>query len=95
MQTLEFLKHIWPDTGQYCIVGKDQQNIVQPKFVDDFATAGQTINKFLKDKQDIYFAMSSWGDKNNRQAVNAKEQKCLWLDIDCGFDQKKRKRLQN
>ena len=91
MQTLEFLKHIWPDTGQYCIVGKDQQNIVQPKFVTDFVSAEKVISKFLRDKQDIYFAMSSWGDKNNRQAVNAKEQKCLWLDIDCGFDHKKRK----
>jgi len=91
MQSLEFLKHILPDSGYYCIVGKDQQNIVQPKFVDTLNKANAVVNNFLKDNQDVYFTMSTWLSNANRQSANAKEQKCLWLDIDCGFDEKKRK----
>ena len=91
MQTKEFLTHIWPESGYYCIVGKDNQNIVQPKFGSDIATATKIIDKFFADKQDVYFAMSTWVTDENRQGSNANEQKCLWLDIDCGFDSKKRK----
>lgn len=91
MQSLDFLKNVLPDTGYYCIVGKDQQNIVQPKFVDSLDKVNEVINKFIRDYQDVYFTMSTWLTNENRQGTNAKEQKCLWLDIDCGFDEKKRK----
>ena len=91
MQTKEFLQHVWSDQGYYCIVGKDQQNIVTPKFIDSIDDAVKVIDRFLEDKQDVYFACSTWTENTERKKHNAKEQKILWLDIDCGFDSKKRK----
>jgi len=91
MQTKEFLQSIWPDNGFYCIVGKDQKNIITPKFVNTINDAVTVSNKLLEDKQDVYFACSSWVENTERKAVNAKEQRIFWLDIDCGFDVKKRK----
>ena len=54
MQTKEFLQHVWSDQGYYCIVGKDQQNIVTPKFIDSIDEAIKVIDRFLEDKQDVY-----------------------------------------
>lgn len=91
MQTKEFLQSVWPDDGYYCICGKDQKNIVTPKFVKTIDDAISISDKFLDDKQDVYFACSSWIEPTERKGVNAKEQRIFWLDIDCGFDTKKRK----
>ena len=91
MQTKEFLQSVWPDSGYYCILGKDQKNIVTPKFVNSIDEAIEVANKFLDDKQDVYFACSSWIEATERKGINAKEQRIFWLDIDCGFDTKKRK----
>ena len=91
MQTKEFLQSIWSDNGYYCICGKDQKNIVTPKFVNSIDEAITVSNKFLDDKQDVYFACSSWIEPTERKSLNAKEQRTFWLDIDCGFDSKKRK----
>lgn len=94
MQTKEFLEYIWPEVGPYIIAGKDQQNIVQPKFVASIEEAEKVISNFLNDKQDVYFTMSSWLEADNekgRKAINSREQKAFWLDIDCGYDEKKRK----
>jgi hypothetical protein len=91
MQTIEFLQSIWSETGYYCICGKDQKNIVTPKFVNSIEEAIKTSKTFLDDKQDVYFACSTWNEPTERKAINAKEQRVFWLDIDCGFDAKKRK----
>ena len=91
MQTREFLQSIWPDNGYYCIVGKDQKNIITPKFVSTINEAVNVASKLLEDNQDVYFACSSWVENTERKAINAKEQRIFWLDIDCGFDAKKRK----
>lgn len=91
MQTKEFLQQVWPETGYYCVLGKDQQNIVVPKFVSSIDDAVNVVNKLLEDKQDVYFACSTYLEPTERKKINAKEQRILWLDIDCGFDEKKRK----
>ena len=54
MQTKEFLEYIWPEVGPYIIAGKDQQNIVQPKFVASIEEAEKVISNFLNDKQDVH-----------------------------------------
>ena len=65
MQTKEFLQHVWSDQGYYCIVGKDQQNIVTPKFIDSIDDAIKVIDRFLEDKQDVYFACSTLNPCHN------------------------------
>ena len=91
MQIKEFLQSVWPDDGYYCICGKDQKGIVTPKYVKTIDDAITISNKFLEDKQDVYFACSTWIEPTERKGLNAKEQRIFWLDIDCGFDSKKRK----
>jgi hypothetical protein len=91
MQTKEFLQQVWPDQGYYCVLGKDQQNVVVPKFINSIDEAIEVVNKLLSDKQDVYFACSTYVEPTERKKINAKEQRILWLDIDCGFDTKKRK----
>lgn len=91
MQTLDFLCHIWPKEGVYCIVGKNQQNNIIPKFVNTIKEAVEASNKLLSDKYDVYFACSTYTHATERTKNNAKEEKCIWLDIDCGFDEKKNK----
>ena len=83
MQIKEFLQTIWPDDGYYCICGKDQKNIVTPKFVKTIDDAISISHKFLEDKQDVYFACSTWIEPTERKGINAKEQRIFWLDIDC------------
>jgi hypothetical protein len=91
MQTSEFLRHIWPSQGVYCIVGKDQQNNISPKFVNTIEDAAEVADRLAKDKYDVYFACSTYTNPTERTKNNAKEEKALWLDIDCGFDEKKNK----
>ena len=55
MQTKEFLQQVWPDQGYYCVLGKDQQNVVVPKFINSIDEAIEVVNKLLSDKQDVYF----------------------------------------
>ena len=91
MQTAEFLRHVWPSQGVYCIVGKDPQNNIAPKFVHTIEEAAEAAERLLQDKYDVYFACSTFNQPTERTKNNAKEEKALWLDIDCGFDEKKNK----
>tara|TARA_R110000772_G_scaffold89465_2_gene185397 strand:+ start:847 stop:3699 length:2853 start_codon:yes stop_codon:yes gene_type:complete len=91
MQTKDFLDLVWSDQGYYCVVSKDQQNNVSPSFFDNIDKLLQKANTLAKDKLDIYFTCSTWIEGTDRKAKNAKEQKIFWLDIDCGYDTKKRK----
>lgn len=89
MQTTEFLRHVWPTEGKYCIVGKDQQNNLSHKFVDAVEDAEAVVEQLVKLKQDVYFGCSTYVTDTSRTQDNTKEQKALWLDIDCGYDKKK------
>jgi hypothetical protein len=89
MQTLDFLRQVWPIEGKYCIVGKDQQNNLTHKFVDTIDEALFIANKLDEQKHDVYFGCSTFVDGTSRTHNNVKEEKALWLDIDCGYDKKK------
>ena len=89
MQTLDFLKQVWPVEGKYCIVGKDQQNNLTHKFVDTIDEAAFIAKRLADNKHDAYFGCSTYVDNTSRTHDNVKEEKALWLDIDCGYDKKK------
>jgi hypothetical protein len=89
MQTIEFLKHVLPSEGKYCIVGKDQQNNLTHKFMDSIDDTADLIVKLNTHKNDVYFGCSTYVDGTSRTHDNVKEEKALWLDIDCGYDKKK------
>ena len=91
MQIKEFLDLVWSDQGHYCVVSKDQQENVTPIFLNTIDEAVSKANALLKNNLDVYFTCSTWLENTDRKAKNAREQKIFWLDIDCGFDAKKRK----
>jgi hypothetical protein len=82
---------VWPTEGVYCIVGKDQQNNIQPKFVHTIEQAAEVAQQLLGDNSDVYFACSTFNQPTDRTKVNAKQERAFWLDIDCGYDEKKGK----
>ena len=55
MQIKEFLRHVWSEQGFYCVVGKDQQNIIHPKFVKTIDEVERQALKLLKDKPLLLF----------------------------------------
>ena len=89
MQTTEFLRHVWPSEGKYCIVGKDQHNHLSHKFVDTVEEAQAVVDQLNNLKQDVYFGCSTYLTDSGRTQDNVKEEKALWLDIDCGYDKRK------
>ena len=89
MQTTEFLRHVWPEEGKYCIVGKDQHNHLSHRFVDTVEDAVNIVNQLNGLKQDVYFGCSTYLTDSGRTQDNVKEEKALWLDIDCGYDKRK------
>ena len=78
MQTKEFLQSVWSDQGYYCICGKDQKNIVTPKFVNSIDDALKISKQLLDDMQDVYFTCSTWAEPTERKGHNAKEQSIFW-----------------
>jgi hypothetical protein len=89
MQTKEFLRHVLPSQGVYCVVGKDQYNKITPVFVNTLEEAVTTVESLHGKKQDVYFACSVFKTSEERTKANAREARSLWLDIDCGYDHKK------
>lgn len=89
MQTTEFLRHVWPTEGIYCIVGKDQHNNLSHKFVDTVEEAEVVVKQLNNLKHDVYFGCSTYLSTVGRTQENVKEEKALWLDIDCGYDKRK------
>jgi hypothetical protein len=51
MHIKEFLRHVWSEQGFYCVVGKDQQNIIHPKFVKTIDEVERQALKLLKDNK--------------------------------------------
>ena len=72
MQIKDFLRHVWSEQGFYCVVGKDQQNIINPKFVKTIDEVERQALKLLKDKQDVYFACSTWVEDTDRKNLMLK-----------------------
>ena len=91
MNTQEFLKHVLPDDGYYCIVGKDKHNNLSHKFIQTLNESQKVIDNLVDLKQDVYFACSTFTTGSNRTADNAKQERALWLDIDCGYDTRKQR----
>ena len=60
-------------------------------FLNSVDDAIAKVNVLLKNKLDVYYTCSTWVENTDRKAKNAREQKIFWLDIDCGFDAKKRR----
>lgn len=89
LTTNEFLAAVLPDSGRYCVVGiKDKS--VQQKFIGSVGDIERLANGAQAKGRDAYFALATFA-ADKRVAVDAQELKCFFIDIDCGYDNKKQK----
>jgi hypothetical protein len=87
MTPLEFLAVVLPppEFGRYCIAELTKKEHVFTHVLED---APAHIKRWHDSKFDIYFALATFGDEDNRQAVNARCVKSLFIDMD-GYASKK------
>lgn len=83
MTTLEFLRHVLPDGGTYCL-GIAYQGKFKQKFSSSIEELADYANNISSAGIDVYFAVGSLKDSNSRKAHNVKEIKVLFFDIDVG-----------
>jgi hypothetical protein len=82
-----FLSTVLPEegTGFYCIGSyKNKKDIPLTELRDTIEGAEKVIQEYLDLKRDVYFGVSKFITKDNRQAINAGWNKAFFLDIDCG-----------
>jgi len=85
MDTKQFLGAVLGGEGYYCVAGKKNEGSMKQQFHDSLDAVTEAANNFDGQGHDVYFALSSFADKN-RKSDNARDLKSLFLDIDCGTD---------
>jgi hypothetical protein len=88
MTPLEFLAVVLPppEFGRYCVAELTKKK--EHAFVDTLDQTSAPINRWHEDKCDVYFALATFGEEDNRTAANAKYVKSLFIDMD-GYATKK------
>lgn len=83
MTPLDFIAAVVPSAGVLCVaeLSSKRKEHVFVDSVGDFATH---IDRFNKEKRDVYFALASFVEPGSRTAPNALYMRSLFLDIDCG-----------
>jgi hypothetical protein len=84
----EFLRAILAGEGHYCITGinKQAERPVVQSFFSSIEETEKTIYKFISERRDVYFALSTFKDLNvakPRAQNNVLWVKSLWIDLDC------------
>lgn len=87
MTPLEFLAVVLPppEFGRYCVAELTKKEHVFTATLED---APAHIKRWHDSKFDIYFALATFGDEDNRTAANARYVKSLFIDMD-GYASKK------
>jgi hypothetical protein len=83
MAPLDFIAAVVPSAGVLCVAelsSKRKEHV----FVDSVAEFAPHIDRFNKQKRDVYFALASFVESGSRTAPNALYMKALFIDIDCG-----------
>jgi hypothetical protein len=88
MTPLEFLAVVLPppEFGRYCVA--ELTRTKEHVFVDALDQTTVPIKGWHDSKLDVYFALATFGTEDNRQAVNARFVKALFIDMD-GYASKK------
>ena len=88
MTPLKFLAVVLPspEFGRYCVA--ELTKIKEHFFTDTLDEVTTPIERWHEDKCDVYFALATFGEKDNRTAANARYVKSLFIDMD-GYASKK------
>lgn len=84
----EFLRAILAGEGYYCITGinKQAKHPVVQTFFSSIEETEQAIYKFISERRDVYFALSTFKDPEvakPRAKENVLWVKSIWIDLDC------------
>jgi hypothetical protein len=80
----DFLTHVLPPEGWYCIIGLKDSLMPKQEFADSLTGALALVENYKAAGRDVYFGCAKYADKGNRTKNNASFFKAFWLDIDCG-----------
>ena len=83
MNSLDFLRVLLSDNGHYCIFAANGDTRIQ-KFYDTIEDAERAGQEFSARGLHAYFALGTYNEASNRKAINVREMKSLFLDLDCG-----------
>lgn len=84
MQPLDFLAAVLPSSGLYC-AAEFQTKKKEHKFVNTIDELYVNVKQFSDSGYNAYFALCSFAEER-RLAVNAKQVKSLFMDLDVGKD---------
>ena len=88
MEPLDFLAAVLPspEYGRYCVAEFTSRK--EQVFTNTLEETQSAVARMLKNKDCVYFAMSTFGQENNRTAANAQYVKSMFIDMD-GYASKK------
>lgn len=93
MDSLAFLRRIWPSVGHYCVDTKLPVRGFRHHWFTSIELAAQNI-RTLDASDTVYHACASFREPTNRKGENALAVRSLWMDLDVGDDPKKFSTLQ-
>jgi len=85
MTQFDLLSAVQPSDGWFVIVGIKDKGVDQ-RFASTREEADTIVARFLRQEQDVYFAVAKFATDENRLKTNVQTLKAFWLDIDCGPD---------
>jgi len=87
MSPLDFLAVVLPppEFGRYCVA---ELTTKQHVYACTLAETEEPVKRWHAEKNDVFFALATFGEKDNRLASNARYLKSLFIDMD-GYASKK------
>ena len=82
----DFLKHILPTTGNYCLI-LIKQGLINQQFIDSIPS-NEEFEELNNSPEytgyDMYYAIASFQTPGRRTQANVAQLKSLWIDLDVG-----------
>lgn len=83
----EFLRSVLPSSGRYCVVGMKgggPRKRLEHHFTTDIREVGRKALELSDTHKEAYFALATFGERNQRTADNAVSMHSFFFDLDCG-----------
>jgi len=85
MKTIEFLEGVLSSEGHYCVfAARSADDTRIQKFYDTLEEVERAARKFDAQGLNTYFGLGTYNETGSRKAINVREMKSLFLDLDCG-----------
>ena len=88
MNTLEFLRAVWPTEGWYCLVIFHEDSI-RHYWYNTIEGATSAATKFDERGITVYHACASYKEKGSRKGANVLSVGSAWIDLDVGDGENK------